>query len=202
MNTLTKNLFGISIAICLILSLVLTGCAQIPVPPTPPEQTLPPATTSPKNEPIPPSELPQNSGTQRPASSPSVPIKINLSISEKLEFNKPTDLTCTISSLVDAPNTEANVKLPVGATLISGTLTWQGALKAKEPFSFSAQIIFNKEGKWAIEGTVSDKSNGWGDKDTIYLTIVADHSEIGWPLPEPPPVHKVEAPSVPVNINL
>jgi hypothetical protein len=75
---------------------------------------------------------------------PSTPIKVDLSISHAPAVNAVANLTCTVSSTKDAPNTTAQVKLPEGASLVSGSLNWQGNLKANEPVSFSAKSCLEK----------------------------------------------------------
>jgi hypothetical protein len=88
--------------------------------------------------------------------------------------------------------------LPEGATLVGGNLEWQGNLKAYTAISFSAQIIFKEIGKWSIEvnaKNVATPPGLWWGMDVIYLNVLFDHSEFGWPPTGPVPVHPVEAPS-------
>lgn len=115
----------------------------------------------------------------------STPISVELSISELPILDKPVGLTCTVSSLYDAPNTTAEISLPNGVTLVGGKLEWQGDLKANKPKSFSTQIAFTDIGEWAIQCGASHMTNGgnsWGDLEVIYLTVGSDNndSKFGW----------------------
>ncbi len=123
---------------------------------------------------------------------PSSPIKVKLSISKLPVLNEPVDLTCSVTSVSDAPNSIALIKLPKGAGLVSGILEWQGDLKANIPVSLSAQIVFKETGHWAIEGGakcgIIPGKFEWGDLDVIYLDIGAESSTFGWPVSSPPVV--------------
>ena len=125
---------------------------------------------------------------------PSTPIKVHLSISEAPVVNATARLTLIVSTTRDALNTEAHVKLPAGATPVSGNLTWRGDLKAGQPISLSAEIMFSEAGKWAIEATarsVVDASASWGDIDVVYLTIGTESSSLGWPPTGPVKIEQV-----------
>ena len=102
---------------------------------------------------------------------------------------------CTVSALVDMPDSSAQIKLPDVVSLISGDLTWKGDLKAKHPVSFSAEISFDKAGKYTISASarhmINEKS-GWGNADFVYLNIGADRSEFGWPPTGPLPFRQTE----------
>lgn len=124
---------------------------------------------------------------------PSSPIKVELSISKLPILNEPVGLTCNVSSRYDAPSSTAQIKLPKGASLISGIVGWQGDLKANIPISFSAQIVFKETGHQTIEAIarhVIDDKNSWGDLDAIYLDIGAENSTFGWTA-SPVPVVRV-----------
>jgi hypothetical protein len=117
-------------------------------------------------------------------SEPSAPIKVELYMPSAPRLNEAIEVTCTVSAVIDMPDSSARIELPDGVSLISGNLTWEGDLKANHPVSFSAEISFNKAGKLAISASarhmISEKS-GWGDADFVYLNIGADKSEFGWP---------------------
>jgi hypothetical protein len=152
------------------LSLILAACSIEP------SATSPDASTADQTE---------MSKTNFPAFSPSSPIKVNLSISKLPVLNERVEVTCTVVSRSDAPNSTAQIKLSKGAILIDGYLEWQGDLKANVPVSFSAQIAFEETGHHKIEATASyiiDDKNGWGDLDAIYLDIGTESSNFGWPV--------------------
>jgi len=48
------------------------------------------------------------------------PIYINLSMLKIPLVNESADLTCNVSSIMDAPNTTATISLPEGVELVSG----------------------------------------------------------------------------------
>ena len=119
-----------------------------------------------------------------PEGVPSTPIEVNLSISKAPALNQTVELTCTVSSIFDVPNTTAQIILPDGARLVSGDLTWRGDLGADKPIFFSAKIVFKEAGNWAIEAVarhVIDEENSWGDIDVIYLNVGVDYGVLGWP---------------------
>jgi hypothetical protein len=115
---------------------------------------------------------------------PSTPIKVELAISSIPAVNQSTEVTCTVSSIRDAPDTTAQIILPEGAELVSGDLTWQGDLEADKPISFSATIVFKETGSYAIEAVARCeivKANSWGDIDVSYMHVGVDRSTRGWP---------------------
>jgi len=85
--------------------------------------------------------------------------------------------------------------LPDGATLVGGNLTWEGDVEPEdEPLSFSTEIVFHEAGNWKIEGVVRhmfSETSGWGDLDTIYITVGTDYSEFGWSRANPVPVKQI-----------
>ncbi len=130
--------------------------------------------------------------------SPSSPINVDLSISKLPILNEAVDLTCKVASVYDAPNSTAQIKLSKGATLISGSLEWNGDLRANIPVSFSSQIIFKDIGHQTIEATarhIVDDKNSWSDLDAIYLDIGSESSTFGWPV-TPVPVMRTDKYSV------
>jgi hypothetical protein len=143
------------------------------------------------------SVAPGCASTETPPAAPSTPIQVELSISEAPPLNTPALLTCTVSTTSDALDTTAQITLPDGATLVSGTLDWQGDLRVGEPVSFSAEIVFVETGNWRIEASarhVVDENNSWGDLEAIFLTIGVDHSEFGWPPTGPVEIEQEDAP--------
>ena len=112
----------------------------------------------------------------------STPIEVQLSISKPPALNEAAELTYTVISTVDAPNSAAEITLPDGATLVSGDLTWQGELKADKPISITAEIVFEETGNWAIRAaakSVIDENNSWSDVDYIYLNVGDTHGTMG-----------------------
>lgn len=128
-------------------------------------------------------------------SEPSAPIRVELYMPSAPRLNEAIEVTCNVSALIDMPDSSARIELPDGVSLISGNLTWGGDLKANHPVSFSAEISFNKADKYAIRATANhmiNKTSGWGDMDSIYLTIGTDKSEFGWPPTGPLPFRQTE----------
>ena len=112
------------------------------------------------------------------------PINVSLSMPAIPTLNENTEVTCTVSSVSDAPNTTARIILPDEVRLVSGDLTWQGDLKADESLSFSATVRFEESGNYAIEAVarrVIDEENSWGDIDVLYLNVGVDYGVLGWP---------------------
>ena len=114
------------------------------------------------------------------------PIYINLSISKTPLVNESADLTCNVSSIMDAPNTTAIISLPEGVELVSGELNGRWDLKANDPVHLNATIRFSKAGDFQIKAAARraiDANNFWGDSDSIYLTIGKEASSFTLPLP-------------------
>ncbi|MCJ7646851.1 hypothetical protein MUO65_08165 [bacterium] len=112
------------------------------------------------------------------------PIEVTLKISKAPRLNQIVDLTCTIVSAMDAPNSKAEIELPEEAVKVSGNLKWKGDLKKKHPVTLNTKIKFIKEGKWVIKASakhIIDEENWWGDIDYLYLTVKKDSGETGWP---------------------
>jgi hypothetical protein len=172
-----KSIFIVSTLICLLLIFLAPGCGQPRVEPDAEEISPMPS-------------------QEKPPSEPSSPLQVTLYISHAPLLNEIVEVICTISSLVSCPNSTAEVRLPDGATLVSGNLTWEGDVEpGGEPVSFSTEIVFHKTGHWKIEGVVRymyNETSGWSDLDTIYLNIGADHSEFGWPRTGPVGLEQVE----------
>lgn len=156
----------------ILLTLLAPSCGILSTAPSPEQmitpEELPVELTS---EEIPPAS-PITQGSE-PSSLP----KADLSISEAPALNEVVKLTLTVLFHGDAANTTAQIKLPGGATLLSGNLTWQGDLKAGEPVILSAGIVFREAGRWSIEGVA--KAIGTSNADYIYLTVGVDHGEFG-----------------------
>ena len=114
------------------------------------------------------------------------PIYINLSISKVPLVNESADLTCNVSSIMDAPNTTATISLPEGVELVKGELNGQWDLKANKPVYLNASIRFSKAGDFQIKAMARraiDLNNFWGDVESLYLTIGPGTSSFTQPLP-------------------
>jgi len=103
----------------------------------------------------------------------SVPIEVNLSISNAPALNKTAELTCTITSSIDAPNTTAQITLPAGFMLASGNLSWHGDIVGNAQESFSVVIKSVEIGNWTIEASAGyPVPGGWnGDEDRLYILV-------------------------------
>jgi len=96
---------------------------------------------------------------------------------------EPVELTCTVVSEMDIPDTLVRIKQLKGIEFTGGKPQWQGDLKANEPVSFSATIVFRETGKYSLEAGakhVIDEKNSIGGLGMLYINIMADHSEYGW----------------------
>ena len=108
------------------------------------------------------------------------PITVNLSISKMPMVNESADLSFRIISVLDAPNTTAEIALPEGAKLEKGNLTAIFDLKANEPAYMNSTIVFSKTGDFTIKAIahhVIDLNNSWGDYGALFLTIGQTVSE-------------------------
>ncbi len=114
----------------------------------------------------------------------SSPITVKLILSKAPRLNEEADLTFIISSIYDAPGTQASLTLPEGAVLTSGAATWSGDVKANEPQVLSGRILFTTEGNKIIEAkALCDVASGdrWGDAAYIYLQVTQDAGYVGFP---------------------
>ncbi len=119
--------------------------------------------------------------SEKEAGVPSTPITLSLHIPSEIELettppnlklNEIIEITCTVTSIANAPNTTAEIILPKGVDLISGDITWKGDLKANIPISFSAEIKLTETKNLTIEAVarhIIDEENSWGDMDVIYF---------------------------------
>ena len=109
------------------------------------------------------------------------------SISHAPVLGEPADLTLTVLTRDDMPDSTVRIMLPEGAAVIDGNLEWHGDLKAGVPVTLSAKIVFKKTGNWRIYGGYWQwvgKENSWGVFHSIYLIIGVNNSSFGQP-PEP-----------------
>ncbi len=113
----------------------------------------------------------------------STPIQAMLTIDDYPPVGQPATLTCEISSVLDAPNTTAQIELPANSRLVSGDLNWQGDLLAGTPIIFTATVVFDAPGDAAVfcrARRVIDAENSWGDLAELYLSISQKDSKDGF----------------------
>jgi len=135
----------------------------------------------------------------QPSLTPMTPIrldtasipKVDLSVSHPPKMNEPTEVTCTLSSQIDMPNMNAQIRFYRG-TLVGGSLEWQGDLKAGVPVTFSAQIVYKGTGVRHIGWYVSQVDTGiaWANPEQICLYIGEEQGsfcEQPTPVLPPPP---------------
>ena len=118
---------------------------------------------------------------------PTTPITVSLSIDRYPPIGQPADLTCTMTSVFDAPGVAAQIELPANARLLKGDVQWNGDLLAGQIVQFGATIVFESEGDSAIfcrALRIIDKQNTWGDLSAVYLSIGTTESRNGFaPVP-------------------
>jgi hypothetical protein len=123
----------------------------------------------------------------------STPITATLTLSLAPRLGQKADLTFTFKSILDTPGTQAEIILPDGAVLDSGSLKWSGDLNAGEPVTLKATIHFVKEGNFTLEGkALSPQANGdiWGDGADIYINVAKTTGSVGFS-PDTTPAHGV-----------
>jgi hypothetical protein len=105
---------------------------------------------------------------------PSLPIGVDLSISNAPALNETAEITCTITSVFDAPNTSAQIILPDGFELVSGELSWQGDIAPNGQESFKFTIKSVKTGNWTIKakaGYLFGEDGWYGNLDYLYISV-------------------------------
>ncbi|MBX7234579.1 MAG: hypothetical protein K1X65_09365 [Caldilineales bacterium] len=83
-----------------------------------------------------------------------LPVQISLNPTAYPGLGQPTTVVATLLAVADMANVIADLELPAGATLIDGQTQWSGSLRAAEPTTFSATIVFNQVGNWGVRGRV------------------------------------------------
>ena len=134
------------------------------------------------------------------SSDPSTPIIFELILSKAPRLEESAELTFTISSVLDAPGTKAEILLPDGAVLMDGNLTWSGDLVANKPVQFQATMKFINEGSWIIEAKARhelESGDIWADAAYIYLHITENKGYVGFPTQPPSEPGEQEIPSPP-----
>jgi hypothetical protein len=119
----------------------------------------------------PPTEVPC-----REAWMPSSPMSVDLSVSP-FTADKVAELTVTITSVINAPNTTAQIILPEGIELQSGSLTWNGDIPANSTAKFSVIIKAVKKGEWIIEANAKHyfgPDSWFGGRNVLYFIVCED----------------------------
>ncbi|HSH00902.1 MAG TPA: hypothetical protein VLL52_00195 [Anaerolineae bacterium] len=97
------------------------------------------------------------------------------------------NIHCAVKSFIHATNVTAQIELPADTKLISGSLDWHGTISANQEIQFSAQVQFDRTDDTTIHCRTHqqlDEQNSFGDLATIYISIGADQSRIGFkPIP-------------------
>lgn len=110
---------------------------------------------------------------EKETGAPSTPISVSLStLADEPKLNEIIEITCAVSSILDAPDTSAEIILPEGVDLISGDVSWKGDLRANAPISFSAKIKLTEAKNLeigAVARHIIDEENSWGDIDVLYF---------------------------------
>jgi hypothetical protein len=111
------------------------------------------------------------------------PVNISLDISDLPQLGIPFNLIYTVSSQDDNSDINVEIKIPEGAMVVNGNLTWKGKLSGIKQSSSTIQLKFMKTGKYTIEATASeqiDKGNTWGDSASLFVQIGTEISTFGW----------------------
>jgi len=131
---------------------------------------------------------------------PSTPITVELILSKAPRLEESAELTFTISSVLDAPGTTAEIVLPEGSALVDGKLTWSGDLAANQPVRLQAKMKFVEEGNWTIEAKARrelDSGDVWADAAYIYLHITESAGKVGFSIQPSPELGEQEVPTPP-----
>ena len=108
-------------------------------------------------------------------SSPSLPIKAQLSFSELPILDKPVQVTATFNLEIDyqdAHNITTCIILPEGFEKVDGDLEWKGDIIRGNTYTLSARIKAIKTGTWKIEARASSgKSDGMGGYTALYVSV-------------------------------
>lgn len=116
-------------------------------------------------------------------------IQVKLIMAKAPRLHEAVDVSLVIECLFDAPKTEAQIILPAGGKLNSGSLQWTGDLKAKQPVTLNANIQFEQTGQLTLQGKASSaQPNGdvWADLVNIYLTVTEESGSANWTRPRQP----------------
>ena len=108
---------------------------------------------------------------------PSFPLKItDLSAAPDPIVGKVVQLSVEVESSRDEEDVTILIQLPEAIELTSGDLTWNGSLRAGEPFTHEVSLCVLYEGDWRIDVTAFSRfgpGDTEGDYDTIHFISTA-----------------------------
>jgi hypothetical protein len=113
----------------------------------------------------------------------STPLTAALSLDQIPLLGAAANLTCTVTSSLDAPATSLQLELPPGVSLVAGSLAWRGDLLANRPQQLTARVVFQQAGDVSLFCRALrplDANNTWGDLAAVYLNIGAARSQAGF----------------------
>ncbi len=105
------------------------------------------------------------------------PIEVDATISP--EPNVGRDVTLHIEMYArsgDHPNATLEVYLPEGIELVSGDLSWEGAIAEGETVAFDLTISVITEGEWPID--VVGRTVYYADVESLRITSSAEAGEV------------------------
>jgi hypothetical protein len=166
-----RGQFSAGKVLLLAASLLLAGCGS--------------ATPTSGGRSVPPLPLPEQQPTPIVLTHVGVatPITVKLTLSKAPRLNEPADVTLEVMTVADAPGTRAEILLPPGTQVASGSAKWSGDLKAGQPVTLKATIQFTQGGDLTVEGkALSPQPNGdtWGDSLSIYLHVTEQAGTVGF----------------------
>ena len=115
---------------------------------------------------------------------PLSPMSITLTLSPFSDPQLPrsqSDMTVKMLSTCDANNVTAEILLPQGISVVSGSLKWQGDLKANVSSSFCTTIKIIEVGNWTVSARVRwyfTPDSWYGDIDRICIRAFNDRIEV------------------------
>jgi hypothetical protein len=109
-----------------------------------------------------------------------VPLRVELSLSEKPCLNEDVTLNFRVEPLTDAPYMTIGISLSEGITVLSGDLFWEGNLKKDEVFVLQSVIRFEKYGFFVIKSDVmaGEPHYRFGRPDYLYVCLKEGGTEI------------------------
>ena len=117
----------------------------------------------------------------RGETAPSIPIDVNLRLSNAPRLNQTAELRCLVTSVFDASNVTVNISLPEGFVLVQGSTSWVGDIHEDGSVELMAIIKAVNVGNWTIEATAGyylTKDSWYGDIDRLYISVSEDSAYI------------------------
>lgn len=118
----------------------------------------------------------------------STPLQATLAVEPIPLVDEAATITCTVTSLVDAPDTQVQFILPEDAEVLEGSTDWTGDILANTPVDISVKIIFHAEGKHEVSCKVIkavSETETWSDWPVFYMTLGSQTSQVGYPYVRP-----------------